>query len=291
MTSQPQTAAALARCGLGLRTPHVAEVMTTRPDVPWFEIHAENYLGGGRRLAQLDAVRRDYPISLHGVGLSLGGAGRLDATHLRRLRELARRVEPILVSEHLAWSRFAGVYLNDLLPLPYREDSLDPVARNITELQDALGREILIENPACYLSFVESTMPEHQFLGELVARTGCGLLCDVNNAYVSAANLHRDPIAWLSGLPAAAVREIHLAGHHVNQVGARQILIDDHGSAVAQPVWDLFSRAVKLFPQAAPLLEWDTDIPSLATLRNEARQADLRRHRALDEEMFDVAAA
>jgi len=291
MTSQPPTAAPLPRCGLGLRTPHVAEVMDTRPDVPWFEVHAENYLGGGRRLAQLDAIRRHYPISLHGVGLSLGGAGRPDAAHLQRLRQLVHRTEPVLVSEHLAWSCFGGVYLNDLLPLPYNEESLVHVAHNITELQDALGREILIENPSCYLSFVESALPEHEFLAELVTRTGCGLLCDVNNAYVSAANLGGDPIAWLDGLPAAAVREIHLAGHHVNQAGAQQILIDDHGSPVAPPVWDLFSRAVKRFPQAAPLIEWDIDFPALEVLIAEARQADLRRQRAFEEETFDVAAA
>lgn len=291
MTSQPLTATPLSRCGLGLRTPHVAEVIATRPDVPWFEVHAENYLGGGRRLAQLDAIRRKYPISLHGVGLSLGGAARLDDAHLRRIRELVRRTEPVLVSEHLAWSRFAGVYFNDLLPLPYSEESLDPVARNIAELQEALGREILIENPSRYLSFAESRLPEHQFLAELVARTGCGLLCDVNNIYVSAVNFGDDPIAWLDGLPAAAVREIHLAGHHVNQVGTRQILIDDHGCAVAPPVWDLYSRAVKRFPQAAPLIEWDTNIPALSILIAEARQANLRRQRAFEEEALDVAAA
>lgn len=291
MTSQPSTAAPLPRCGLGLRTPHVAEVIATRPDVPWFEVHAENYFGGGRRLAQLDTVRRDYPISLHGVGLSLGGAGRLDAAHLRRLRELVRRTEPVLVSEHLAWSRFAGVYFNDLLPLPYSEESLDPVAHNIAELQEALDREILIENPSRYLSFVESTLPEHEYLAELVARTGCGLLCDVNNLYVSAANFGDDPISWLDGLPAAAVREIHLAGHHVSRADGRQILIDDHGSPIAPPVWDLFSLAIKRFPQAAPLIEWDTDIPALSILIAEAHQADMRRQRAFEEETLDVAAA
>ena len=270
----PQT-----RCGIGLRAAHIAEVIATHPDIAWVEVHAENYMGGGRAVRELEAVRNDYPVSLHGVGLSLGGAGRLDARHMGRLRDLVNRIEPVLVSEHLAWSAHGGTYLNGLLPLPYTEEALAAVARNIAELQDSLGRRVLIENPSAYLRYADSPIPEAEFLAELVRCTGCGLLCDVNNIHVTCANLGGDPVAWLNALPARAVGEIHLAGHCANDADGCVILIDDHGSPVAEPVWALYERAVTRFPYAPALIEWDSHLPPLATLLAEAALAD-RRHAA-----------
>jgi uncharacterized protein (UPF0276 family) len=244
--------------------------MATRPPVGWFEVHAENYMGGGPALRALEAVRRDYPVSLHGVGLSLGSAEGLDGGHLDRLRSLVDRLEPVLVSEHLSWSVAGGVYLNHLLPLPYREETLEVVARHVARAQDRLERSLLIENPSSYLRFRHSTIPEPEFLGELARRTGCGLLCDVNNVYVSSQNLAFDPDAWLDALPAGAVGEIHLAGHAVNHPGGRAVLIDDHGSRVTGAVWDLYARAVARFGLTPTLIEWDTNLPALEILLDEA---------------------
>lgn len=265
------------RCGIGLRAGHVAEVIATRPDIAWVEVHAENYMGGGRPLRDLEAVRDRYAVSLHGVGLSLGGADRPDARHLRRLCELAERIAPCCVSEHLAWSSHGGVYLNDLLPLPYTLKTLDLVARNVTIAQDALKRRVLIENPSAYLAFGGSTIPEAEFLGMLARRTGCGLLCDVNNVQVSCANTGGNAYAFLDALPPQAVAEIHLAGHAVNDADGQAVLIDDHGSAVADPVWAIYDHAAARFPGAAALVEWDSNLPPLATLLAEAAKADVRR--------------
>lgn len=277
MSSLPDHRLATRGCGIGLRTVHLEEVIATRPDIAWVEVHAENYMGGGRAIRQLEWIRNDYPVSVHGVGLSLGAAARPDGRHMRRLRDLVARVEPVLVSEHLAWSGHGGAYLNGLLPLPYTEEALAAVARNVAELQDCLGRRVLIENPSAYLRYLESPIPEAEFLAELVRRTGCGLLCDVNNIHVTCANLGGDPAAWLEALPAGAVGEIHLAGHRANECDGGVILIDDHGSPVAQPVWALYARAVELFPGAPALVEWDSDVPALATLLAEASKADRRR--------------
>ena len=194
-----------AACGIGLRAPHVAEILASTPALPWVEVHPENYMGGDPAVAQLEAVRRDYPVSLHGVGLSLGSDGALDARHLARLRALADRVEPCLVSEHLSWSTAGGAYLNHLLPLPYTEETLAVVAEHVARAQDALGRRILIENPSSYLRFRHSTIAEPELLAALVERTGCGLLCDVNNIFVTAHNLGLDPVAYLDALPVDAV--------------------------------------------------------------------------------------
>lgn len=219
--------------GVGFRTPHYRVIVATRPAIGWFEVHPENYLGGGELPAQLQTLRRDWPISLHGVGLSLGSATGLDDRHLGRLADLCQRIEPALVSEHLAWSVTGGVYLNDLLPLPYTEESFAVVASNVARLQDRLRRRVLIENPSSYLRFASSSLGEAEFLAALVARTGCGLLCDVNNIVVSCHNVGGDPLDYLDALPPAAVEEIHLAGHAVNDADGTIILIDDHGSAVA----------------------------------------------------------
>lgn len=259
--------------GIGLRSPHVAEILATRPLIGWLEVHAENYMGGGPAPAALDALRRDYPVSVHGVGLSLGSADGLDSHHLERLRRLVGRLEPAAVSEHLSWSVAGGAYLNHLLPLPCTEEALDVVSRHVAQAQDALGRQILVENPSSYLRFRHSPIPEPQFLGELVRRTGCGLLCDVNNVHVSGRNLGFDTIAYLDALPVEAVGEIHLAGHAVNDADGRTVLIDDHGSPVAHEVWRLYEHALARFGPRATLIEWDTDIPALPVLLAEAAAA------------------
>jgi uncharacterized protein len=264
------------RAGIGLRSAHVAELLATRPMLPWLEVHPENYLGGGPAVRALDAVRRDYPVAFHGVGLSIGSAAGIDRPHLSRITDLVERFEPTVVSEHLAWSQDGGAYLNHLLPLSYTEEALAVVARNVDEVQGTLGRRVLIENPSAYLRFVSSAIPEAEFLAEIVRRTGCGLLCDVNNLYVTARNLGFDPVAYLDALPAPAVGEIHLAGHSANDVDGRPLLIDDHGSPVAPAVWALYEHALYGFGAIPTLVEWDTDIPPLEVLLAEARRADAR---------------
>ena len=265
-----------ARAGIGLRSPHVAEVQVTRPALSWVEVHPENYLGGGPAVRALEAIRREYPVSFHAVGLSVGSAAGVDRRHLGRLKGLVDRFEPAMVSEHLAWSQAGGAYLNHLLPLPYTEESLAAVCQNVDEVQTALGRPILVENPSGYLRFSGSTIPEPEFLATLAARTGCGLLCDVNNIYVTAENLGLDARAYLSALPAGAVGEIHVAGHSVNETDGRPILIDDHGAPVSPAVWALYEEALRRFGPRPTLVEWDTAIPSLDTLMGEARRADAR---------------
>ena len=256
--------------GIGLRTPHLRELLATRPKIGWLEIHAENYFGGGPAVAALDAVRRDFPISLHGVGLSLGSAEGLDRDHLKRLCALAGRVDPFLVSEHLAWSLVDRTYLNDLLPLPYTEEALQIVATNVAAAQQALGRCLSIENPATYLRFRHSPIPEAEFLGELVRRTGCRVLCDVNNVVVSAVNLDLDGHAYLDTLPRDAIAEIHVAGHSRIERDGRTIAIDDHGSNVGPDVIDLYRCALARFGMIPTLVEWDTRIPELQVLLAEA---------------------
>ena len=273
-----------ARAGIGLRAPHVGELLARRPAVPWLEVHSENYMSGGPALASLETVRREYPVSLHGVGLSLGTAGDIDARHLSRLRSLVDRVEPCLVSEHLSWSTAGGAYLNHLLPLPYTDETLDVVADHIHEVQDALGRRILVENPSSYLRFRHSSMAEPHFLAELARRTGCGLLCDVNNIYVSAWNLGFDAESYLDALPVSAIGEIHLAGHVANDADGQTILIDDHGSRVAAAVWKLYQRALERFGPVPTLIEWDTDIPELSVILGEAAIADRRLEEAANED-------
>jgi uncharacterized protein (UPF0276 family) len=239
-------------------------------------VHSENYLGGGRPLAVLEAQRAERPVSLHGVGLSLGSAGPLDRDHLSRLAALVRRVEPALVSEHLSWSIAGGSYLNDLLPLPYTEEALATFSAHVGEMQDALARQVLIENPSSYLTYAHSTIPEWEFLAAVVARSGCGLLLDVNNVHVSAHNHGFDAGRYLVALPAAAVQEIHLAGHARRRVGAVELLIDDHGSAVPPPVWALYDAALAHCGPVPTLIEWDTDVPDLAVLLAEAAKAATR---------------
>lgn len=264
-----------ARAGVGLRFRHHQAVLDEKPAVPWFEVHTENYMGGGTASQYLDAIRRDYPLSLHGVGLSLGSADGLDAAHLARICATVRRFEPDLVSEHVAWSAVGGTYLADLLPLPMTEEALDVMCRHMDQVQDALGRPILVENPSTYLQFVHSIIPEWEFLAEITRRTGCGLLCDVNNIYVSACNHGWDPRAYLAALPPASIGEIHLAGHSVRQFeDGHTLRIDDHGSRVAPEVWTLYREALRRFGAVPTLIEWDTDVPALETLMQEAAIAE-----------------
>lgn len=272
------------RSGIGWRGPHHASLLQQRPAVGWLEVHAENYMGGGAPLHYLRQARRDWPVALHAVGLGLGGAEPPDPVHLERLAHLAAEIEPYLVSEHLAWSHVDGRYYNDLLPLPYNEQNLLTTCRNVSMVMDRLKRPILIENPATYLRFTDSSMSELDFLCELVQRTGCGLLCDVNNIYVSSFNHIGAGVAkavaetYLDALPRDAVHEIHLAGHTESDADGHAILIDDHGSIVPEPVWQLYRHAVALFPKADTLVEWDSDLPPLSALVAEADLAN--RHRA-----------
>ena len=284
-----RTGAGVRGAGIGLRAPHVAEVIATRPAVGWLEVHAENYMGGGSGLRALERVRADYPIAVHGVGLSLGSAGDLDREHLGRLRRLVDRIEPALVSEHLSWSVAGGVYLNHLLPLPYGDESLAVVTEHVTRAQEALGRRVLLENPAGYLRFTHSTIAEPEFLGAIARTTGCGLLCDVNNIVVSAHNLGFDPLAYVDALPAPSVEEIHLAGHAVNDADGHTVLIDDHGSRVAPDVWRLYAHAIARFGARPTLIEWDTNIPALDVLLDEAARAEGVAGRAREEKVHDLA--
>jgi uncharacterized protein (UPF0276 family) len=257
----------------------VAEVLATRPPIPWLEVHAENYMmRGGPALHALERVRASYPVAVHAVGLSLGSGDGLDDDHLRRLRALVDRLDPVLVSDHLAWSLFGGAYLNHLLPIPYTEETLALVCAHVDRAQAALGRTLLVENPSGYLRFRASAIPEPEFLAELARRTGCGLLCDVNNIHVTSVNLGLDPIAYLDALPPDAVGEIHLAGHSVNDADGVTVLIDDHGARVAPAVWALYAEAVARFGPRPTLVEWDTDIPALSVLMDEARKAEVHLH-------------
>lgn len=263
------------QAGIGLRHPHLPEFLATPQPVAWLEIHSENYLApGGPRIAALERLRSDYPLSCHGVGLSLGSAIGLDQAHLARLRALYDRFEPEVISEHLAWSIAPdGTFLADLLPLPYTHETLQVVADNLDLAQQALNRRLLLENPATYLRFAEADWDEAGFLSELVRRTGCGLLLDVNNLYVSARNHGTDPIAPLDRLPLQAIGEIHVAGHTRVIASDSQLLIDDHGSVVAKPVWDLLAITLARIGPKPVLVEWDTNIPTLPVLLAEAERA------------------
>ncbi|TWB43288.1 MNIO family bufferin maturase [Nitrospirillum pindoramense] len=288
----PEGAASLVtlprRAGVGLRHPHVPAFLEgERPDIAWIEVHSETYLvAGGPRLAALEAIRRDHALSCHGVGLSLGSARGLDATHLANLRRLYDRLQPEQISDHLAWTGTDGAYLNDLLPLPLTAHTLDVVAANVAHAQDVLGRRLLVENPSLYMPLTlppgVEAMPEPQFLAELAARTGCGLLLDVNNVAVCAHNLGFDAARYLADFPLAAVGEIHVAGHRREAfapwVGpdARAdgvVLIDDHASRVSDGVWDLLAGVLARTGPLPVLVEWDMDLPPLEVLLGEAARA------------------
>ncbi|MGI8725489.1 MAG: MNIO family bufferin maturase [Methyloceanibacter sp.] len=264
------------RAGVGLKPEHYGDILKSGPDIGWFEIHAENYMGeGGPPHHYLRAVRELYPVSLHGVGLSIGGSGALDAEHLARLKQLVERYEPAAFSEHLAWSTHDTVYLNDLLPLPYTEETLQRVSDHIDEVQDGLGRQMLLENPSTYIAFAEAEMSEIQFLRAVVRRTGCGLLLDVNNVFVQATNHDFAPEAYIDAFPIEHVGEIHLGGHaEDDDDDGAPLLIDDHGNPVADPVWGLYARAIARSGPKPTLIEWDNDVPEWGELLAEAKRAD-----------------
>jgi uncharacterized protein len=262
--------------GVGFKAEHFEPIVETRPELGFFEVHAENYMGaGGPPHRRLDAIRERYPLSLHGVGLSIGSPGPLDRAHLQRLAAVAKRFEPALISEHLAWSTHEGTFFNDLLPLPYTLETLARVADHIDEAQTALRRPILLENPSTYVVFAESTSAETDFLREIVRRTGCGLLLDVNNIFVSATNHGYDPYRYLTDFPISAVGEIHLAGYAEDSDEAGlTLLIDAHNSPVRDTVWSLYAEAIWRLGATPTLIEWDNDLPAWPTLLGEARRAE-----------------
>jgi uncharacterized protein (UPF0276 family) len=264
-----------ASAGIGLRSQHHAAILAAVPGPAWIEAHTENYFHeGGPAVRALERARSLYPLSLHGVGMGLGSADPLDRNHLQRVRRAVQRFEPALVSEHACWGHVDGEHFNDLLPLPYTEEAALHLAARVREVQDFLGRQILVENLSAYVSFANSQLSEGEFLGLVVERSGCGLLLDVNNAYVNAANLGLVLEDFFAALPPGAVQEIHLAGHSRRRVGARDLLLDDHGSAVCEAVWTLYESVLQRLGPVPTLIEWDNAVPALDTLLAEAAHAD-----------------
>jgi uncharacterized protein len=280
-----------ARAGIGLRAPHFQTVLERLPNVAWFEAHSENYFGlrnsgnnaftkpstveiGGAPLHYLERIREHYPISLHGVGLSLGSTDPLNQSHLQQLKNLVQRIEPGLVSEHLSWSSVDGRYFNDLLPLPYTEEALAHMVSRVTATQDFLGRQILIENASSYLEFSSSTIPEWEFVVALAKQADCKILLDVNNIYVNAMNHGFDPLLFLQSVPVELVAEIHLAGHTVKDFDEGVLRIDTHDQLVCDAVWSLYEVAVSRFAHVPALIEWDSNLPTLDVLLEEAQRAE-----------------
>jgi uncharacterized protein len=264
------------RAGLGLKAEHYRRILETSPDVGFFEVHAENYMGaGGPPHRYLTAIRDRYPLSVHGVGLSIGGELPLDRDHLQRLKVLIERYAPALFSEHLAWSTHDNGFLNDLLPLPYTSEALQRVVEHIDQVQETLGRQMLLENPSTYLAFAESSWSETDFIAEIAARSGCGLLLDVNNVYVASTNQRFDSFAYVESFPLSHVQEIHLAGHarEADECN-RALLIDTHDRRVDEIVWDLYLDVISRLGEMPTLVEWDADVPDWPILKAEADRAE-----------------
>ena len=263
------------RPGTGYKPQHFAAILQDAGPVAWLEIHAENYMGaGGRPLAQLRHLAERFPISVHGVGLSIGGEGPLDRDHLDRLKHLVGWLNPASFSEHLAWSTHDGAYLNDLLPVPYTASTLTRVCDHIDLVQELLGRRMLLENPSTYVAFTETAMAEVEFLSQIARRTGCGLLLDVNNVYVSGTNQNYDPMAYLDAFPLHLVGEIHLGGHDEDRDDhGNRLLIDSHGAEVVDPVWALYAHVIARSGPRPTLIEWDNDVPDWPVLMAEAARA------------------
>jgi len=279
----------LPAVGIGLRSQHLDELLDPPVRPVFLEVHAENCLRPSPAVDKVLRLRRDFEFSVHAVGLSLGSADGISEAHLEQVARLVERLQPALISEHLAWSRFQGRHFNDLLPLPYTEEALDVVARNVGRLQDRLRRQVAIENPSRYLGFRNSSLTEAEFLDELVHRSGCSLLLDINNVVVTAHNLGLDPADWLNELPGEAIAQFHLAGHARNVLDdGSAVLIDAHGSRVQGEVWSLFDEVLQRFGPRPTLVEWDTDIPPLAVLLDEAARAD---HALAQADPSDVALA
>ncbi|SNT68731.1 DUF692 domain-containing protein [Paracoccus seriniphilus] len=260
--------------GLGFKAQHFPAIRDTQPRLGFFEVHAENYLGeGGAPHAMLTALRRDYAISIHGVGLSIGGPS-LDEAHLARVKALCDRYEPDSFSEHLAWSSHGAEYLNDLLPLPYTAQTLQQICDHVDHVQEVMGRRLLLENPSTYVIFAQSEIPETEFMDQIAQRTGCGLLLDVNNVFVSCVNHRMDPLAYLNAFPLHRVGEIHLGGHDEEELPSGPLLIDSHGSEVADPVWALYGEVLSRAGTLPSLVEWDNDVPDWQVLLAEAQRAE-----------------
>jgi uncharacterized protein (UPF0276 family) len=271
MTSIPNTP------GVGLRLAHLAEMVTTRPTCGWLELHPENFLANPHATELLIELSAHYPISMHTVGISVGSATGIDFEHLRRIRDLANCLNPVFISGHLAWSSFRNEYLNDLLPLPYDEETLEVVVRHVHQVQDVLSRPYLIENPASYVGFLSSTITETEFLSEIAVRTGCRLLCDVSNVVVSAHNMGYDPYDYIDRLPFEKISEIHLGGYTPEEDEATpdaELFIDTHAAPIAEASWDLYAYALRRFGPKPTLIEWDNQIPSLQTLLGESKRAE-----------------
>ena len=296
MTIHPTTRgtpALPARAGVGLKPAHYRTILETGPDVGFFEVHAENYMGaGGPPHRWLTAIRERYPLSLHGVGLSIGGAQPLDREHLRRLRALIDRYQPALFSEHLAWSTHETAFFNDLMPLPYTTETLRRVVDHIDAAQEALGRQMLLENPSTYIAFASATFSETDFMAEIVRRTGCGLLLDVNNVHVAATNQGFDPAGYIDAFPLARVQEIHLAGFAPDLDDRRRpLLIDAHDRPVDATVWALYRHAIARLGPTPTLIEWDANVPAWPELEDEALRAERVMATARLRERADVAVA
>ncbi len=260
--------------GVGLRQPHYKDFIEGTPDIGWLEVHSENFFAeGGASIEFLHKIANKYPLSMHGVGLSLGSSDGLDKHHLTKLKKLISEVKPFLVSEHVSWSGFGGQFLNDLLPLPYNQESLEIICDNINYLQDFLGREILIENPSSYMAFDESSMSEWEFMRRAQEKTNCGLLLDLNNIFVSAYNHNFSSIDYIDHMPIKAVKEIHLAGPTKKQLKNKEIFIDSHSTKVMAEVWQLYEYATGIFGAVPTLIEWDNNIPELSILLGEAEKA------------------
>lgn len=277
--------------GIGLRAPHVRELLDSKANVGFLEAHSENYFGGGQPRKVLKQISEMYPVTLHGVGLSLGRADGLDPEHIRQIKSLVNDINPVFVSEHLTWSGYSHTHVPDLLPIPFINEALDVFAVHVNEFQENIGRQILVENPSNYLAFSNLDFTETEFLNALADRTGCGLLLDVNNIAVSAHNLGYDPIVYIDGIKAdGRVKQFHLAGYQVNELeGGEKIYLDTHGKPVYPEVWELYAHALRRFGDLPTLIEWDADIPALDVLVAEAAKADDVRTRVKGE-LHDRAA-
>lgn len=263
-----------AQAGIGLRAPHYQDILTQKPNIGWFEVHSENYFGkGGKPLEYLEKIRAEYPLSLHGVGLSLGSTDPLDQQHLEKLKGLVARFQPGLISEHVCWSSVNRQHLNDLIPLPYTEESLKRMMQKINRVQEILQQQILIENISSYLQYGHDTIPEYEFISTVAKQSGCGILLDVNNLYVNHINHGWNIQHYLQQIPVAFVKEIHLAGYTENILAQSRILIDTHNQKVSEPVWQLYEKALQRFKKIPTLIEWDKDIPALELLLQEAQKA------------------
>lgn len=259
--------------GIGLRYPYYQDILDTRPAIGWLEVHPENYFGGGMHRRFLREISAHYPISLHAVGLSLGSAHAVSENHLRQIKELVDLCQPFAVSDHASWSASGNAHLNDLLPLPYTEETLAALCRNIERTQEVLGRAILVENPSTYVAFKDNEMSEAAFMNAAAQRTGCGLLLDINNIYVQSRNHGLDPFAYIDAIRPGTVGEMHLAGHTERPAGESVIVVDTHNRPVRDEVWDLYEHAARRFGRVPTLIEWDQDFPALEVLLAEAVKA------------------